>query len=476
MRELIELMAAPFAACVVLVGIHAYLGLHVIQRKVIFVDLALAQIAALGATFGFLLGLSPHSQTAYVFSLAFAIIGAAIFAVTRMRHERIPQEAIIGITYAVALALAILVANRAPEGSEHIKETLTGTLLWVRWPTIFKTAGIYALVGLLHVALRKPFFEISFHPEEAYAQGLKVRFWDFIFYVTFAFVITSSVAIAGVLVVFSFLVIPAVIASLFASRISTRLLIGWSVGLVACAVGLASSYRFDLPSGPSVVAALGGALLLAGLIYSILAAPSRVGATLKAAAGIAAIVLILMALGVFFTSSTFLQIAHEHDWEAEHDEEFADTVGHGSLWEELSTGCGGETLCMAGNLQQARHSWERLSARLPEADTSERENWLEVLAQVDSPESRDLLAELAAVETEPLVRLGAAQLLVEEGDRRAVAIALELLAPTVPPLVRDEAYQLITRQAGEDFGFDPFGSEEANAEAIERIQSWAERP
>lgn len=183
-----------------------------------------------------------------------------------------------------------------------------------------------------------------------------------------------------------------------------------------------------------------------------------------------------MALGVFFTSSTFLQIAHEHDWEAEHDEEFADTVGHGSLWDELSTGCGGETLCMAGNLQQARHSWERLSARLPEADTSERENWLEVLAQVDSPESRDLLAELAAVETEPLVRLGAAQLLVEEGDRRAVAIALELLAPTVPPLVRDEAYQLITRQAGEDFGFDPFGSEEANAEAIERIQAWAERP
>ena len=164
MRELIELMAAPFAACVVLVGIHAYLGMHVIQRKVIFVDLALAQIAALGATFGFLLGLSPHSQTAYVFSLVFAIIGAAIFAVTRMRHERIPQEAIIGITYAVALALAILVADRAPEGSEHIKETLTGTLLWVRWPTILKTAGIYALVGLLHVALRKPFFEISLHP------------------------------------------------------------------------------------------------------------------------------------------------------------------------------------------------------------------------------------------------------------------------------------------------------------------------
>lgn len=476
MRELIELMAAPFAACVVLVGIHAYLGLHVIQRKVIFVDLALAQIAALGATFGFLLGLSPHSQTAYVFSLAFAIVGAAIFAVTRMRHERIPQEAIIGITYAVALALAILVANRAPEGSEHIKETLTGTLLWVRWPTIFKTAGIYALVGLLHVALRKPFFEISFHPEQAYAQGLKVRFWDFIFYVTFAFVITSSVAIAGVLLVFSFLVIPAVIASLFAKRISTRLMIGWSVGLVACAVGLASSYRLDLPSGPSVVAALGGALLLAGLVYSILASPRRLGALLKAAAVLATIALVVAGLSVFFSSSTFLQIAHEHDWEAEHKEEAAKAADHGHFWEELSTGCEGEASCIASNLQAARDGWNRLSHRLAEADTSERENWLGVLAEFDSAESHDLVAELAAAETEALVRLEAAQLLVEQGDPRGVAIALELLDPTVPPLVRDESYQLIARQAGEDFGFDPFGSEEDNAEAIERIHTWAELP
>ncbi len=476
MRELIELMAAPFAACVVLVGIHAYLGLHVIQRKVIFVDLALAQIAALGATFGFLLGLSPHSQTAYVFSLAFAIVGAAIFALTRMRHERIPQEAIIGITYAVALALAILVADRAPEGTEHIKETLTGALLWVRWPTIFKTAVIYALVGLLHVVLRKPFFEISFHPDQAYAQGLKVRFWDFIFYVTFAFVITSSVAIAGVLLVFSFLVIPAVIATLFAERISTRLIIGWCVGLAACAVGLTSSYRFDLPSGPSVVAALGGALLLAGLVYSIWGAPSRIGALLKAAAALAAIALVVVGLSIFFASSTFLQIAHEHDWEAENEEEIAKAEEHAHLWEELSTGCGDEAPCIADNLRAARDGWNRLSHHLSEADTSERENWLGVLAEIDSAQSRDLVVELAATETEPLVRLEAVEMLVERGDPRGVAIALELLAPTVSPLVRGEAYQLIAELAGEDFGFDPFGAEEANAQAIERIHVWAEVP
>ncbi|MGB5401290.1 MAG: hypothetical protein WBO71_13840, partial [Thermoanaerobaculia bacterium] len=163
-------------------------------------------------------------------------------------------------------------------------------------------------------------------------------------------------------------------------------------------------------------------------------------------------------------------------WEAEHEEEIAEADDHGHLWEELSTGCGGEALCIARNLQEARDGWDRLSHRLSEADTSERENWLRVLANLDSVKSRDLVAELAAVETEPLVRLGAAQLLVEEGDRRAVAIALQLLAPAVPPMVRDESYQLIARQAGEDFGFDPFGSEEANAEAIERIQAWAKRP
>jgi hypothetical protein len=370
--------------------------------------------------------------------------------------------------------LAILVADRAPEGSEHIKETLTGTLLWVRWPTIFKTAGIYLLVGLLHVALRKPFFEISLRPERAYEKGVKVRFWDFIFYVTFAFVITSSVAIAGVLLVFSFLVIPAVIASLFGDRISTRLLIGWSVGLVACAVGLVSSYRYDLPSGPSVVASLGGALLLAGLIYSILKAPSRVGATLKVAAGIGAIALSLAGLSVFFSSSTFLQIAHEHEWETRHDDEAARAHAHDSLWQELSKECGGEAPCIAEWVLETPGSWELLSHRLGEADTAERENWLEVLAEIESPPSRDLVADLAAVETEPLVRLEAAQLLADQEDPRGLTIAVELLATTSPPLVRDESYQLIARRSEIDFGYDPFASEEDNAQALERIRAWAE--
>ena len=403
--------------------------------------------------------------------LAAFLVGAAEESIGGVWTARLRDCYLDYHTYAVALALAILVADRAPEGSEHIKETLTGTLLWVRWPTIFKTAGIYALVGLLHVALRKPFFEISLHPEQAFERGVKVRFWDFIFYVTFAFVITSSVAIAGVLLVFSFLVIPAVIASLFADRISTRLLIGWSVGLVACALGLVSSYRFDLPSGPSVVASLGGALLLAGLLYSILAAPRKVSALMKTAAAIAALVLILVGLSLFFSSSTFLQIAHEHEWETRHDDEAAHA--HDSLWQELSTACGGQAPCIAEWVLETSGSWELLSHRLGEADTAERENWLAVLAEIESPQSRDLVADLAAVETEPLVRLEAAQLLADQEDPRGVTIAVELLAPTSPPLVRDESYQLITRQSEMDFGYDAFASEEDNTQALERIRAWA---
>ncbi len=317
MTDMLSLMAAPFAACAVLVGIHAYLGMHVIQRKVIFVDLALAQLAALGATFGFFIGAGHSGPGTYLFSLGFALVGAAIFAMTRMRHAQVPQEAIIGIVYAVALAAAILVADRAPEGAEHIKETLAGTILWVTWPTIGKTALIYAGIGLLHIVFRKRFFQISFRPEEAYGENRRVRLWDFLFYLTFAFVITSSVAIAGVLLVFSFLVIPAVIANLFARRIGPRLAIGWSVGIAACLLGLAGSYRMDMPSGPAVVTSLGVTLILAALVFYIRNAPKRRTAVMKTAAGIIAVAVLVAGMFLAFGEHGFLAIDHEHDWEAE---------------------------------------------------------------------------------------------------------------------------------------------------------------
>jgi zinc/manganese transport system permease protein len=471
MADLLELMAAPMAACVVLVGIHAYLGMHVIQRRVIFVDLALAQIAALGATFGFLLGLTPHDREAYFFSLGFAVVGAAIFAVTRMRHERIPQEAIIGIVYAVAMAMAILVAARAPEGAEHIQETLVGALLWVTWPTVIKTAAIYALVGVLHIALRRRFFQISFEPDQAYAEGRWVRLWDFIFYVTFAFVITSSVAIAGVLLVFSFLVIPAVIATLFADRIAVRLGIGWTVGIAACLVGMVASYRFDMPSGPTVVASLGIALLLAALVYYIRAAEHPGHALLKAAAGVVVLGGVVAAVAVFLTSGEFLHIDHEHDWEQDA------TVRHAhqdydDTWHQIAHRCDHDPVRIASALLEHEDWPELLSAQLGDADASHRETAISTAAAIPDRRALDLLASAAGTEPDHLLRLEETRILVAAEDRRGLELALDFLEDGAPLLYRDEAFGLLRQHAGQEFGYDPFESAETNAEPLARWRGW----
>jgi zinc/manganese transport system permease protein len=470
--DLLELMAAPFTACVILVGIHAYLGMHVIQRKVIFVDLALAQIAALGATFGFLVGIGPHGRGSYFFALSFAVVGAAIFAVTRMRHERIPQEAIIGIVYAVALASAILVADRAPEGAEHIKESLVGTVLWVTWPTVIKTTVIYAVVGAIHVVLRERFLQISFHPEQAYAEGRRVRLWDFIFYVTFAFVITSSVAIAGVLMVFAFLVIPAVIATLFANRISARLIVGWTVGIVACVIGLVASYRLDMPSGPTVVASLGFALVVAALTHYVLNAEHKGSAILRIAAGLVALGGFSVVIGLLMTSGAFLQILHEHDWEESLPNGSAADAVHGHVEHVCDDG---DITCRVARFVE-RDDWPGLASEMLSASNpAERESAVELLSHIDDRRCLDLLADAAAVESDGLLRLRQARVLVERGDARGLSIACEMLAGDFPALVRDDAHQLLVERSGQEFGYDPFAPAEDNADAIGKWREWTAR-
>ena len=262
MLDALSFLAAPFAACVVLVGALGYLGLHVLLRQVIFVDLALAQIAAFGAVVAFYFGHEPGTLQSTLFSLGAATCGAAIFAGSRMRRERVPQEAIIGITYVIASAATILIADRAPEGAEHIKELLAGAIIWVTWPTVVKVLAVCAVVGVAHFALRRRFALISERPEEAYAAGVRVRWWDFLFYVTFGLVITVSVEIAGVLMVFAYLVAPAIIALAAADRWASRIALAWVVGLLASALGLLASYRWDLPSGPAIVCVLGLLLVL----------------------------------------------------------------------------------------------------------------------------------------------------------------------------------------------------------------------
>jgi len=260
--EILALLLAPFAASLILTGIHAYLGVHVVERGVIFVDLALAQIAALGATIAILVGMDPHAGGAYWISLGFTFLGAAIFSVARTRRGHIPQEAFIGIAYAVASAAAILAMSKATSETEHLKDMLVGNIMAVSWSEAGKTAALYGVIGLFHYIFRKKFLLISMHPEEAMAQGISVRFWDFLFYASFGFVVTSSVAIAGVLLVFCYLIVPSVGAMLFADRIGPRLAIGWTMGTLVSALGVYLSVVLDLPTGATIVCTFGTVLVL----------------------------------------------------------------------------------------------------------------------------------------------------------------------------------------------------------------------
>lgn len=260
-----QLMLPPFVACMILVAMLSYLGLHVIAREVIFVDLSLAQMAALGSLVALLFHAAPESATTYVFSLLATAVGAVLFAITRTSgpNRRVPQEAFIGIVYVVASAASVLVANKVPGGGEAVEKTLVGSLLWVTWPTIARLALVYAALGLFHYALRRRFLTISFHPEQAEAAGWSVRAWDFLFYLSFGVVITLAVPIAGVLLVFSFLVVPAVIANLFTADQRRLTLIAWGSGALASILGLWLSYTQDLPTGPLIVCMYGLLLIVA---------------------------------------------------------------------------------------------------------------------------------------------------------------------------------------------------------------------
>ena len=261
----LEFLAAPFAASLILTGIHAYLGVHVVERGVIFVDLSLAQIAALGSTIALLLPFTdgdPHGPWTYWISLLFTFIGAAIFSTIRSKKARIPQEAIIGISYAVASAAAILAMSKATSESEHLKDMLVGNILAVSWPEVGKTALLYAAVGLFHYIFRKQFLAISIDHDAAEASGLNVKLWDFLFYASFGFVVTSSVAIAGVLLVFCYLIVPSVAAMLYSQKIGVRLAIGWSMGTIVSALGIYLSVRLDLPTGACMVCTFGLVLIL----------------------------------------------------------------------------------------------------------------------------------------------------------------------------------------------------------------------
>src|SRR5438067_13167583 len=267
---LLPLLLAACVACLILTGIYACLGVHVVERGVIFVDLALAQIAALGATVAIVIGMDPHGHGSYWISLAFTFLGAGIFAFARSSRGHIPQEAFIGIAYAVASATAILLMSKATGETEHLKDMLVGNILAVSWPEVRRTALLYGAIGIFHFLFRKKFLTISMNHGKAETSGLNVHFWDFLFYASFGFVVTSSVAIAGVLLVFCYLIVPSVGAMLFADRIGTRLAIGWTMGTLVSALGCYLSVYFDLPTGAAIVCTFGAVLVCMAIAKSVL--------------------------------------------------------------------------------------------------------------------------------------------------------------------------------------------------------------
>ena len=265
---MVEFLWAPLLACLILTAIHVYLGLHVLARGVIFVDLALAQVAALGVTVAFLAGHPIQSEAAYWYALVFTLAGAALFAASRTRRMTAPQEAVIGIVYAVSAAAAVLVVDRAPQGGDHIRQILVGSILTVTPGEVGTLALLYAPIGLLHWLVRRPLLDISFDPEGAGARRA-VRAWDFVFYASFGVVVTSSVRLAGVLLVFAYLVVPATAAAALAGSARGRLVIGWALGVVVSLGGLGASWVWDLPTGSTVVVAFGVVAAIVGVALAV---------------------------------------------------------------------------------------------------------------------------------------------------------------------------------------------------------------
>ena len=260
---MVELLLWPFIAGLVLTGIHAYFGLHVLARGVVFVDLSLAQVAALGLTVAILAGHPVQSDASYWYAFAFALGAAVLFALARPYETMLQQEAVIGIVYAVSTSLCVLALDRAPQGAEHIKQLLIGSLLTVAPVEVGWLALLYAAIGAVHGVFRHPLIEASFHPQLAAAHRRRVLVWDVLFYGSFALVVTSSVRIVGVLLVFSYLIVPAALAGLCVTGLLARLAVAWGLGATLTAFGLLASWVWDLPTGPAIVAAFGAATALA---------------------------------------------------------------------------------------------------------------------------------------------------------------------------------------------------------------------
>ena len=269
MLQLIEMLGLPFLACMMMGAILGYSGIHVLKREVIFIDIALAQIAAVGSIVAHLaFDAEEGTLLAYTFSFGCVLFMAAFYALVRSRVIQISIEAVIGISYAIAAASALFLIGVAP-GHAHMDEMLAGSLLWTGLPEIIWSLIVFCVIGFCFYIFRKPLLSISENYDDTLAKGVKVVWWDFLFYALVGVVIVVAVRIAGVVVVFAFLIIPATTSALFSSRWGTRMLIAWVAAVIASVVGLLFGYYLDFSLGPAIALFLGVELAIAAIIVSL---------------------------------------------------------------------------------------------------------------------------------------------------------------------------------------------------------------
>lgn len=243
--ESFNFLLYPLLACLLLILIHAWFGIHILERGIIFVDLALAQFIGVGIALAFLYG----REKSMLFSLIFAMLGAIVLALSRRVARYVNIEAFIGVFYIFSFSASILVLDRSPHGLEEFKGIMNGNILWVNQSDITSTALLYGFVGLLHFILRKQFHALTFESKGGFLLEL-------LFFASFAVVLVKSVHMAGILQVFAFLVVPALIGRLFFKKTVHILLTGWLVGVMVSVLGIFLSYKFDLPTAPVIVASL----------------------------------------------------------------------------------------------------------------------------------------------------------------------------------------------------------------------------
>lgn len=439
MTQILSHMLWPLLACFVLVGIHAYLGIHIIARKVIFVDLALAQIAGLGAVYAVFLGLSLENDSWAIkaISVGFTLLGALLFAFTQKNDERVPHEAIIGIIYAGALSVTVLFTANLPHGADEVQQMLAGNILWVTPEEVKLTALLYAGIGLVHIVFRGPFFAVSRSIAQGQTLTFRQRLWDFLFYATFGVVVTSSVSIGGVLLVFGYLVIPAVLAVMLAQATKARLVIAWGSGILISTIGVVASYHLDLPSGPTIVVLLALLLILVSIVASLCRVPKSALWQISLLVAMCAVI----ALPFLWTLSSSFQEGqdarrHQLGHRVAHEGELTTPIKELLASKDISD-----------NIEALNEIKEhRLSDLLPDvkpflfhSDATLRELSVQLIANLRLATAVPWLKEALAAETDQFIKIDLADAVAVLGDKEGLYALAAIAESADAPLARADA-------------------------------------